>query len=696
MKYQRKYMSLGVGIATISLGILFGGCDTTMPVPPDLSASQVFEPNPGVVPEANGLDILIESLDDKVVCYGSGASINADGTTCDTGNVVADSKITLTSCAVQGATLSYIGVSGAPTTLAGNFDTTGFGACDADNDTISNNTDNCPDIANTNQNDLDTDTIGDACDDNIDGDAFGNAPDDACEYVASDDNSCGVSAADDLDGDGIPDTAIDNCVGVFNPQQNDADGDGLGDKCDAEPVNIVLPLANDNFAQAFVRWKDQVQCDIRCSDPTGQGDMGTINCTNGGTANWDVQLEGLSFAWSYFTYTNCDYTTNEGDRLLVNGTITQKSTLGGDGDEFGTVSVLGGDYTGVMTSHTTFANKTRNGGYWGVSCNSDPLPNEECAANDLVVDVYYPDWSCQDGECDGSTPPVDTDSDLVFDDYDNCVNDANPDQADLDNDGMGTVCDTDGEDAEAAAADDDVDGVSNALDNCPNDANGPDLGPNDQLDTDGDLIGDVCDATPQGDTDGIDYADDNCAFVNNGGQENGGLDASGNLINPVDAEGVDFNISGDICEDQDADGVADQLDVCPFDAADNCLGYQIKNDSDDKCAIESAGLLKMATCDTGDDSHLWNIEADGTVVNVGSGNCVGHTGGDWNVSSCGGSDQAVSFESDGTIKSTTINSCWKGNISGNDVAGTLGNCGLGRVDWSVFDKSDNQVDPNNL
>ena len=35
---------------------------------------------------------------------------------------------------------------------------------DLDNDTIANNLDNCPATANTNQNDTDGDTIGDACD----------------------------------------------------------------------------------------------------------------------------------------------------------------------------------------------------------------------------------------------------------------------------------------------------------------------------------------------------------------------------------------------------------------------------------------------------------------------------------------------------------------------------------------------------
>lgn len=70
----------------------------------------------------------------------------------------------------------------------------------------------------------------------------------------------------------------------------------------------------------------------------------------------------------------------------------------------------------------------------------------------------------------------DTDKDGVIDRLDNCVNLANPDQTDINNNRIGDACD-----------DFDRDGIININDNCP------DIPNQNQMDTDGDLIGDVCD-----------------------------------------------------------------------------------------------------------------------------------------------------------------------------------------------------------
>lgn len=123
--------------------------------------------------------------------------------------------------------------------------------------------------------------------------------------------------------------------------------------------------------------------------------------------------------------------------------------------------------------------------------------------------------------CDG-------DGDGAEDHVDSCVGLANPDQVDLDGDGIGNECDVDL----------DGDGAVNNADNCLTLANP------DQADADGDGSGDPCDGDRDGD--GIGGAD-NCPTVAN--QDQADLDADG---------------AGNACDlDDDADGRPDTVDKCP-------------------------------------------------------------------------------------------------------------------------------------
>jgi len=111
---------------------------------------------------------------------------------------------------------------------------------DSDSDGVPDTTDNCPNIPNPNQTDLDGDGTGDACDDCLDIDQ-----DTICDDV---DNCPGTPNPDqeDTDGDGIGDVCddcldsdqdsvcdgVDNCPTTPNTDQTDIDGDGMGDACD--------------------------------------------------------------------------------------------------------------------------------------------------------------------------------------------------------------------------------------------------------------------------------------------------------------------------------------------------------------------------------------------------------------------------------------------------------------------------------
>lgn len=105
-----------------------------------------------------------------------------------------------------------------------------------------------------------------------------------------------------------------------------------------------------------------------------------------------------------------------------------------------------------------------------------PVDIETGESGNLTDDEGVLELSAATTKVNSSYEKMDSDEDGVPNDEDNCVNEANADQTDEDENGRGDLCD-----------DHDKDSVINAKDNCPSEPNRY------QEDEDGDGMGDACD-----------------------------------------------------------------------------------------------------------------------------------------------------------------------------------------------------------
>jgi uncharacterized protein (AIM24 family) len=252
--------------------------------------------------------------------------------------------------------------------------------------------DNCPEVANSDQADVDADGKGDVCD---------NCPEDANpDQQDADGNGVGDVCNDyeDVDGDDFAD-ALDNCPDTFNPDQSNLDGDETGDACDpctdtdgdgfGDP-GLPNPACQDDNCPSV--WNGD-QSDV---DGDGSGDV-CDNCPS----TWNQDQSDVDGDLHGDACDNCDYTPN-------NNQADQ------DGDEVGDVC----DNCLYVANADQVDSDTDDVGDVCDNCPANANTDQQDADGNGVGDA------CNDHE--------DADGDEFADGLDNCPDTFNPDQSNLD------------------------------------------------------------------------------------------------------------------------------------------------------------------------------------------------------------------------------------------------------------------------
>lgn len=205
---------------------------------------------------------------------------------------------------------------------------------DTDGDGVIDKNDNCPNVSNPDQGDVDGDKIGDVCDSDDDNDGLTDTKE----------KEIGTNPVDpDTDDDGVLD-GQDNCPLVANPSQNDKDKDGIGDACDSVD-NSSSPTPADTDHDGVPDGRDNCRTVANVfqadNDKDGIGDACDSDDDNDGLSDVDEAKIGTDPKNSD---SDQDGTKDGDDAMPLNQDVSAADTAASDGENSEGEETLGSNW----------------------------------------------------------------------------------------------------------------------------------------------------------------------------------------------------------------------------------------------------------------------------------------------------------------------------------------------------------------